>query len=405
MPAAEPEPGGPLRVIVVGGGVAALEATLTLAELAGERVQTRVIAPNRDFLYRPLAVLDLFRGVPAERFPIRSVTSMVGAELRPGRLGWVTPNTHRVHLVAGEILDYDALLLCPGADPRVAFRHAVTIGMELQVPRLRAVIRELENGTCQDLGLIVPPRRSWLLPLYEFALLARRVSRARITIISTDPEPMRAFGDGVSRRIRELLAEHDIDLLGSASASVPDPRHVQLTPEPPAGRRRGHDTRMLGFDRVVSLPELVGSHIRGLPAAPGGFLPVDRHCRVPVAGNVFAAGDGTSYPVKHGGVAAQHAQAAARSIARLAGVTVATPAFSPALEALLFGGEAPLWLGAQLIGGQASRSRFQAAPGRTEREKLAAPHLAEALVRLRPAGSRAPGSGASPAAPTSLASG
>lgn len=391
--------------MIVGGGVAALEAALTLAELAGARVQTRVLAPNRDFLYRPLSILDLFRGVPAERFAIRRVTAMAGAEVCPGRLGWVTPKTHRAHVLAGEILDYDALLLCPGAEPRVVAPQAVTIGMELQASRLRAVVRELENGTCQDLGLVEPRGTSWLLPLYEFALMTRRVSRARITIFSADPQPMPAFGEGVSGRITKLLAEHDIDRLGGVWTSVPDPRHVQIGAGLPAGRHREHDIRVLGFDRVLSLPELFGPHIRGLPAAPGGFLPVDRHCRVPVTGNVFAAGDGTSYPVKHGGVAAQHAQAAARSIARLAGVPLVEQAFAPSLEGLLFGGQDPLWLGAQLIAGRASRSRFQAAPERTERAKLAAPHLSAALDRVRPRGSAAPESGASPGLPTSLASG
>ena len=45
-----------LRVIVAGGGVAALETVLALRELAGEQADVSVIAPNTEFVYRPLAV-------------------------------------------------------------------------------------------------------------------------------------------------------------------------------------------------------------------------------------------------------------------------------------------------------------------------------------------------------------
>ena len=42
-----------LRVIVAGGGVAALETTLALSELAPEQTDVSVIASNEDFAYRP----------------------------------------------------------------------------------------------------------------------------------------------------------------------------------------------------------------------------------------------------------------------------------------------------------------------------------------------------------------
>ena len=37
----------PFRVLIVGGGVAGLEAALALRELAGERVATTLLAPAR----------------------------------------------------------------------------------------------------------------------------------------------------------------------------------------------------------------------------------------------------------------------------------------------------------------------------------------------------------------------
>ena len=60
---------GEFRVLIAGGGVAGLEAMLALRELAGDRVQMTVLAPNEHFVYRPLAVrepdepLEQHRGV------------------------------------------------------------------------------------------------------------------------------------------------------------------------------------------------------------------------------------------------------------------------------------------------------------------------------------------------------
>ena len=69
------------------------------------------------------------------------------------------------------------------------------------------------------------------------------------------------------------------------------------------------------------MPRIAGPAIRGLPARRAhGFLPIDKHCSVPgTGGRVFAAGDAANYPIKHGGLGAQMADAAAAAIAVLAG--------------------------------------------------------------------------------------
>src|SRR3954454_23893337 len=44
------------RVLIVGGGPAAIEAALALQRLAGDRVTTTVLAPEANLTYRPLSV-------------------------------------------------------------------------------------------------------------------------------------------------------------------------------------------------------------------------------------------------------------------------------------------------------------------------------------------------------------
>ncbi len=57
----------PLRVVIAGGGVAALEALLALGELAPGLVSAELIAPESEFTYRPLAVTEPFGAGPTRR--------------------------------------------------------------------------------------------------------------------------------------------------------------------------------------------------------------------------------------------------------------------------------------------------------------------------------------------------
>ena len=52
--------GGKPVVLVAGGGVAALETLLALRALARDRVELVLVAPDVDFVYRPLLVDEPF---------------------------------------------------------------------------------------------------------------------------------------------------------------------------------------------------------------------------------------------------------------------------------------------------------------------------------------------------------
>ena len=91
----------------------------------------------------------------------------------------------------------------------------------------------------------------------------------------------------------------------------------------------------LRVDRVVALPRLGGPWLDGLRHDADGFLVVDEHGAVEGATDVWAAGDGTSFPIKQGGLAAQQADAAAAAIAARLGAPVTPAPFRPVLRALL----------------------------------------------------------------------
>jgi sulfide:quinone oxidoreductase len=49
-----------IDIVIAGGGVAGLEGLLALHSILRDRVGLTLIAPDRDFVYRPLAVAEPF---------------------------------------------------------------------------------------------------------------------------------------------------------------------------------------------------------------------------------------------------------------------------------------------------------------------------------------------------------
>ena len=91
-------------------------------------------------------------------------------------------------------------------------------------------------------------------------------------------------------------------------------------------------------DRVVTVPELRGPALAGLEHDGNGFLMIDEHGRVEGACDVYAAGDVTSGPIKHGSLACRQADAAAEAIAAQAGVALEPAPVSSVLEGVLLTG-------------------------------------------------------------------
>jgi sulfide:quinone oxidoreductase len=170
-------------------------------------------------------------------------------------------------------------------------------------------------------------------------LRERGVADPDIVVATPEHAPLEALGPAVGEAVRAALDGAGVDLVTSAAAVSAFEGAVRL-----AG---GH---LLDADLAVALPELLGPRIPGLPHDADGYLPVDEHGRVVGSADVFAAGDATAFPLKHGGLAAQQADAVAEAIgARLGAVSHPEP-FRPILRALLLTGDAPLYLHAELGG-------------------------------------------------------
>jgi sulfide:quinone oxidoreductase len=364
-----------LRALIVGGGVAALETALALSQLAPGRVATTVLAPNPDFVYRPLTVREPFAYPPATRYPLAPIVHDAGAELLADELAWVEPDRRVAHTKGGRALEYDVLVLALGARAQARYAHATTIDDRRMEATLQGLIQDVDTGYVRSIAFLSPGRMAWPLPLYELALMtAARAYDMNValksTIVTPEDAPLAIFGSAASEAVAELLARRQIEVVTSAYAEVPRAGHITINP----GDRR------LEVDRVLALPELYGPSVRGVPLGQHGFLRVDPHGRVPDVDGIYAAGDAVDFPVKHGGISSQQADAVAESIAALAGAPLTPTPFHPVIRGMLLTGERPLYISAHITGGHGFSSEVTDAPTWSPPSKIAARHLAPYLT-------------------------
>jgi sulfide:quinone oxidoreductase len=334
------------RVVVAGAGVAGLEAALALQTLADELVSVELVAPERDFVYKPLAVAEPFGVGQMRRFPLRTLVEAAGASLRAGSVVAVDPELKLVSLDGGETLPYDALLLALGARPREAVAGALTFRGLADEGALAALLERATAGELRRIVFALPSGTGWPLPLYELALLTRSYLTNRgtrgveVVIVSPEERPLAIFGPAASDALAELLQLRDVSF-ESASAPVAW-SDGKLTVLPP---------RTIEADAVIATPLLEGPTLEGVPHDENGFVPVDDFCAVRGLIDVYAAGDLIRFPLKQGGVAAQQADVAAASIAADAGADVRPAPFQPVLRGLLITGSVPRFLRAEAMGG------------------------------------------------------
>src|SRR4051794_31542215 len=160
-----------MRLLIAGGGPAALEAALAVQRLAGERVDITLLSDRDDFVYRPVAVAEPFGLASVERFSLAGLAAERGFELHRGTLRAVDAGGHRVHTADGAQLPYDALLLALGARAEEAIPGALTFRGPQDSARLRAALEHLHAGEPLRVAFVAGSETAWTLPIYELALM------------------------------------------------------------------------------------------------------------------------------------------------------------------------------------------------------------------------------------------
>ncbi len=365
------------RVLIAGGGIAAIETALALQHLAPNRVKVTMLAPNEELVYRPMTVAEPFSFAGARRYPLAPIAHDVEAELVKGTLSWVDHDERIAHTAEEQELPYDALVLALGAQVCPRYKHALTIDDRTMEQTLHGLVQDVELGYSKSIAFVAPGRMAWPLPLYELALMT--AGRAfdmdiemPVTIITPEDSPLAIFGEEASRGVARLLEKAGIKTITSAYAEIPEQGEIVIHPED----RRVH------AQRVVALPELYGPSVHGFPLSAEGFIRVDRFGQVPDCGALFAAGDATDFAVKQGGVGSQQADVVAESVAKLASAQIEPEPFHPVLRGMLMTYEQPYFMQAQITGGHGYSSQFSAEPLWSPVAKIAAKYLSPYLDSL-----------------------
>ena len=346
-------PSTPTHVVIAGGGVAAVELALALHDLAADRVRLTIVAPNPEFELRPLRTAEPFAADHVRRHSLAGLAERVGATLVADAVERVAPERHHVLLAGGHTIAYDVLVMAVGAPHKTAYARATTFTGDTSAISFSGLLADVDEGYAHAVSFVVPPGTTWTLPLYELALMTAREARSmgmegvRLRLISPEPAPLALFGDAPSAAVAELLAAAGIDFLGGTFVHAGADGRLVLAPS----------GEVLETGRTVALPTIAGPWIAGLPADERGFIMVDAALQVAGVPDVYAAGDGTTFAVKQGGIACQQADAIAQRLAADAGAPVEPSPFRPILRGRLLTGAGAQYLEHDLAGDGAADAR------------------------------------------------
>ena len=306
----------PSRVVVVGAGAAGLTAARTLRNegFSGDVV---LIGEEPAFPYaRPPLSKQALRGGPK----LLDVALLAPADLNALHLDYragtratsLDVQAKRVVTSAGDVFDYDALIIATGARARVP--------RWVRGHPLAHVLRTLEDAqrlheVWQDVDEVVIAGAGFLGS--EVAASARALGK-RVTLVDVQATPMRTqLGDMISERVAALHREHGVVLeCGAAIERLDNDAHRISSVRCSNGA--SFDARLL-IVAAGAEPVVEWLHGAGLDIVDG--LGCDAFCRA--APNVFAAGDVARWPsarfgrtlrVEHQMNAIEQAAVAARNV-------------------------------------------------------------------------------------------
>jgi sulfide:quinone oxidoreductase len=371
-PAALPDP---LRVVIAGGGVAALEALVALRAMVPRRVTPVVISGTTHFRYRPLLIGEPFGLGRARRYPLDAICADHGAELLVDHVVEVLPAQHQVRTAVGTVVPYDVLIVATGARPYPAFQDGITFDRELSPEDFDEAMADLDEGLAPHVAIVVPDGVTWTLPAYALALLTAAWGRRRnpaesvVTVLTYERAPLEAFGATVAESVADVFDAERIVLRTGVHPDV-----VTATSLRAGGQ-------WVGADRIISLPLLAGPRLAGLPCDERGFIPTDGAGRAADVDDVYVAGDAATSPLKQGGLAAQQADRVAADVARRCGAEPRDGGERPVLRGVLDTRHGPRFLRADLADVEGT-STFAAEPLWWPPTKIASRWLAPYLARV-----------------------
>jgi sulfide:quinone oxidoreductase len=313
------------RVVVLGAGVAGLEAALLLKRQLAGRVDVQVVSDSDEFLLRPnLVYVPFGADLTASRLFVDETLARAEIRYVRGTVEGVDTDIGRVHLVNGRQLPYEHLVIATGAAswPHAVpglDEHAVSIwdpaGMLTLRERFLHTRGRAREGVRQRVLFVVPRHNRYPLSLYEVALmfdtwLSRESVREHVELAFVTQEA--SFAEAAGPRMHEVIEREFAE------------RRIDARTAERLVEARAHEATFAGgdverFDLLVTAPpHRAGLRLDGLPVDDQGFVRVESPTRQVVDHpELYAPGDAGDFPVKDSFLALLQADAVADHIAAL----------------------------------------------------------------------------------------
>lgn len=313
----------PPRVVVLGAGVAGLEAAFLLESRLSGRVDLEVVYEEDNFVLRPnLVYVPFGADHAASSLWVAETLARKAIKCQQGRVEGVDADTGHVHLDDGRQLPYEHLVIATGAAPWMQAvpglqEHAANIWGPAEMLTLRDRFMRMRGraraGSRQRALFVVPRHNRWSQPLYEVALMfdtwlrrERVREQVELGVLTHEASFLEAAGPRMHEVIAREFAERGID--GHASERLIEAR---------AHEASFAEGRVERFDLLVTAPpHRASARYDGLPADEHGFVHVESATRQVVGHpEIYAPGDAGDFPLKDAFLALLQADAAADHIA------------------------------------------------------------------------------------------
>ena len=369
-------------VCVVGAGTAGLEGLLAARERLGGNAELLLIAPEREFRYRPMSRDSLFRPAAERSLAVADLVAEAAAT-------WVEDQARAVHEAErtvltrdGDTVVFDFLLLAVGARPRRALRRGY-VWVRGGDPRfLDEILQGIASGDVRNVGVAVPRGARWPIPAYELALIlawSAAPTDARVTLLTVEERPLSMLGPIATETVVRQLDAAGVEVITGVEVVVEGPEgdgeesaavEVTAVPEQPAdevdalfGRpsdpaREGIDAgASRRFDRLISLPTVAGPFLAGTPHDAAGFVEVDETLRACGSERVWAAGGCIASALEHSALSAQQADAAISAIAAAVATGSEGLLGAPEVTGIVLSGQRDRWLAENPVGTRGPSTR------------------------------------------------
>ena len=310
------------RVLILGGGFAAITAAQELRSRLGDDDEIILVSKNSEFTFYPAIIPCIFGDLNFAdiRFDLAGTLSEHGVRFIHGDVEAINTTSRKVSVSGDRMtysIDYDYLLFAVG---RRLEAHSIPGLSEYShglftidtAERFKKAISEFKAGSivvglCGGAFLPVPVCESALALADTFA---PQIKAGEVQVAAVFPATVeQAFaGANLFRDIEEEFRKKGIELITDFEVDVVDSDHI--------GSRDGS---IVKYDLLMLIPPFVGQlslRSAGHVTDISGFANVNRKMQVDGVDHVYAAGDITAMPgPKFGYMAMRQGRVAAANIA------------------------------------------------------------------------------------------